>query len=106
MVRARARRICWRNHKATNATDTAAKMRGGQAARTFFPRWCAPARGGSVGEITRRQTQPILLRKCGADRRPALSSHDGARPRAADLLAKSQGDKRNRYSVLWLSLSG
>src|SRR4051794_36752803 len=36
-------------------------MRGGQAARTFFPRWCAPARGGSVGEITtRRQTQPIL----------------------------------------------
>src|SRR3954454_766640 len=35
------------------------------------------------------KTSGILLRKCGADRRPALSSHDGARPRAADLLAKS-----------------
>src|SRR4051812_17752063 len=34
-----------------NQLDTAAKMRGGQAARTFFPRWCAPARGGSVGEV-------------------------------------------------------
>src|SRR4051812_2415133 len=31
------------------------------AARTFSRRWCAPARGGSVGEITaRRQTEPIL----------------------------------------------
>jgi hypothetical protein len=31
----------------------------------------------------------ILLRKCGPGSGPALSSHDGARPRAADLLANS-----------------
>src|SRR4051812_18877065 len=38
-------------HGYENQLDTAAKMRAGRAARTFSRRWCAPARGGSVGEV-------------------------------------------------------
>src|SRR3954451_4201888 len=80
MVRARARRICCKNE-------------GRGAAQTSSRRWCAPARGGSVGEITvRRQTQSTL---CIMVEHPLLC-HAAAPVPAARHRQARRGDRAGR----------
>src|SRR4051794_11201683 len=82
--------------------DTAAKMRAGRATRTFSRRWCAPARGGSAGEITkRRQTDPILCIMVEFVRAIVLFFPDLAGFPAMVLLRRIRQQCPSIFEVVW-----